>query len=69
MNHERLNHVLNIKMVLDSKHLCTVFFILKLILSRCYDFWLLEVLMNGDARTPSGTGLLLTPEGPELDIP
>lgn len=25
--------------------------------------------MNGNARTPSGTGLLLTPEGPELDIP
>lgn len=54
-------------MVLGSKHFILVF-ILKLILSWCYVFWLLEIVMEGDSCTQSGTGLLLTLESPELDI-
>lgn len=57
----------DINMVLGSKHFILVF-ILKLILSWCYVFWLLEIVIEGDSCTQSGTGLLLTLENPELDI-
>lgn len=64
-----LHHELcaDINMVLGSKHFILVF-ILKLILSWYYVFWLLEIVMEGDSCTQSGTGLLLTLENPELDI-
>lgn len=51
------------------KNIYVLVFILELILSQRYDFWLLEVIVNGDAHTHIRTELLLTPGSPELDLP